>query len=310
MKDKKVGVLMGGMSSEREISLKTGEAIVSSLKRLGYQTVAIDVDQNICQKLLKERVDVAFIALHGRYGEDGAIQGLLEIMNIPYTGSGVAASAMAMDKIVAKSLFKSEGILTPDYIALTEEEVASFCRSLESGESLPFDFPVVVKPSSEGSTIGVRIVRDRGDMKEAVEEAKSYSPTIFVEKYVKGAEITVGVIEGETVPTIEIVPRSHFYDYTAKYTKGMTEYRLTTSLDEATDRQVHEIALRAYRVLGCRGAARVDLIVDTDMTPWILEVNTIPGMTETSLLPKAAESVGISFDVLVERMLKGARCGV
>ncbi len=308
-KKKKIGVLMGGMSSERNISLMTGEAIFSALNRLGYQTVKIDVDEKVCQTLLEERIEVAFVALHGRYGEDGAIQGLLEIMKIPYTGSGVAASAIAMDKIMSKRIFAAEGIPTPDYMVLTEREEGSFYKDLETGVPFSIDFPIVVKPSSEGSTIGVRIIQDKADVREAVEEAKIYSSRIILEKYIAGAEITVGVMEDETVPTLEIVPKSNFYDYDSKYTKGMTEYLLTTSLDEETDRRVQGLALNAYRAIGCRGAARVDMIVDKEMMPWVLEINAIPGMTETSLLPKAAASVGIPFDTLVERMLQGARCG-
>lgn len=308
-KKKKVGVLMGGMSSERNISLMTGEAIFSALNRLGYETVKIDVDEKVCGTLLEEKVEVAFIALHGRYGEDGAIQGLLEIMKMPYTGSGIMASAIAMDKITSKKIFAAHGIPTPDYVVLTVGEVALFYRSLDNGDSPRIGFPLVVKPSAEGSAIGVRIIEDKADMREAVEEAKIYSSSIILEKYVAGVEITVGVIEDETVPTIEIVPKSSFYDYDAKYTKGMTEYLLSTSLNEETDKQVQALALKTYRAIGCRGAARVDMIVDKDMTPWVLEINTIPGMTETSLLPKAAASVGISFDMLVERMLHGARCG-
>jgi D-alanine-D-alanine ligase len=194
-------------------------------------------------------------------------------------------------------------------MVLTEGEEESFYKDIETGVPLPINFPIVVKPSSEGSTIGVKIIQDKADVREAVEEAKNYSSRIILEKYIAGAEITVGVIEDETVPTLEIVPKSSFYDYDSKYTKGMTEYLLTTSLDEDTDRRVQELALNAYRAIGCRGVARVDMIVDKEMTPWVLEINTIPGMTETSLLPKAAASVGIPFDVLVERMLQGARCG-
>ncbi len=309
IKDKKIGVLMGGISSERNISLMTGEAIFSALNRLGYPAVKIDVDEKVCQTLLKEEVEVAFVALHGRYGEDGAIQGLLEIMKIPYTGSGVTASAIAMDKIMSKRIFAAEDIPTPDYMVLTEGEEESFYKDIETGVPLPINFPIVVKPSSEGSTIGVKIIQDKADVREAVEEAKSYSSRIILEKYIAGTEITVGVIEDETVPTLEIVPKSSFYDYDSKYTNGMTEYLLTTSLDEETDRRVQGLALNAFRAIGCRGAARVDMIVDKDMTPWVLEINTIPGMTETSLLPKAAASVGIFFDILVERMLQGARCG-
>ncbi len=309
IKNKKIGVLMGGMSSERNISLMSGEAIFSALNRLGYQTVKIDVDEKVCQTLLKEEVEVAFVALHGRYGEDGAIQGLLEIMKIPYTGSGVTASAVAMDKIMSKRIFIAEGIPTPDYKVLTEGDEESFYKDIETGVPFSINFPIVVKPSSEGSTIGVKIIQDKADVREAVEEAKIYSSRIILEKYIAGAEITVGVIEDETVPTLEIVPKSSFYDYDSKYTKGMTEYLLTTSLDEDTDRRVQALALHVYRAIGCRGAARVDMIVDKEMMPWVLEINTIPGMTETSLLPKAAASVGISFDLLVERMLQGARCG-
>ncbi|MFQ5900023.1 MAG: D-alanine--D-alanine ligase [Thermodesulfobacteriota bacterium] len=343
MKDKKIGVLMGGRSAERKISLKTGEAVLRALKGRSYQVAGIDVDDKIYEKLIKEGIEVAFIALHGRYGEDGTIQGLLEFMGIPYTGSGVTASALAMNKVLAKRLFKCQGVPTPAYTVLSVDKdrldmplfqqsseqnnmVKQFselntavpnaltvvktaqCKCSDGGLS-DLAFPVVVKPPSEGSAIGVRVVYDEDGLRKAICDTGVYSSSILIEEFIDGSEVTVGIIEGEVLPTIEIVPEKGFYDYTAKYTPGMTEYLIPTSLDEETDRNVQRLALKTYETLGCRGGARVDMMIDKDRKPWVLEINTIPGMTETSLLPRSAQSIGIGFDSLVERLLIGARLG-
>ncbi len=296
LKGRKIGVLMGGLSAEREISLKTGEAVFKALKELGYRAVKIDVGRDVVSRIMEEAIDVAFIALHGRYGEDGTIQGLLEIMGIPYTGSGVAASAIAMNKVMAKRVFIAEGLPTPRFSILS------------TPEEVDIPYPFMIKPADQGSTIGVTKVEREEDLEEAMKEALSYSDTVYVEEFIQGQEVTFGIVDGRVFPAVEIRPRSSIYDYRAKYSKGMTEYLIPPAMDEDLLRRAREVALRAFEVIGCRGAVRVDMVVD-GRGPWLLEVNTIPGMTETSLLPRAAMAGGIDFHSLVEMILLGARLG-
>ncbi len=302
--DKKIGVLMGGISSEREISLRTGKTIEAALRKKGYRVVGIDVDKDIADRLRKEGIEVAFIALHGRYGEDGTIQGLLEIMGIPYTGSGVLASAIAINKVITKRLLEYHQIPTPRYTVFKKDEAgADYQKSLESHG---FEYPVVVKPSSEGSTIGVTIVRDEGELLEAMNLAFSYGSEVLMEEYIPGREITVGVLDETPLPVIEIVPKEEFYDYQAKYTKGMTEYIIPARLSDGLYKKVQDLGLRVYEVLGCKGVSRVDMRVDREDNPYVLEINTVPGMTETSLIPMAAKEIGIDFPELIERILESA----
>lgn len=293
---------MGGQSSEREISLRTGQAILKALREKGYQAFSLDPGKDIGIRLREEGVEIAFIALHGRLGEDGCIQGLLEIMGIPYTGSGVMASALAMNKIMAKEIFAFHKIPTPEFVSFKEEEI----RKKKIEDCCKISLPVIVKPVEEGSTIGVTIVRERKDLRGAVKKALSFGNSVLIEKYIEGREMTVSVLNGEVLPVIEILPRSGFYNYKAKYTKGFTNYLLPASLEKKRYKEIQELALKAYKALGCEGAARVDFMVDKDQRPYCLEVNTIPGLTETSLLPQAAQAAGIDFNELVERMLKGA----
>lgn len=298
---KRIGVLMGGMSAEREVSLKSGRAIAASLQRLGYSAVPVDVDSEVAQLLRTERIEVAFIALHGRYGEDGAVQGMLEVMRIPYTGSGVLASALGMDKIASHDLFQSHGIPVPPYQILTEGERASF-----RPDRLPFDFPMVVKPAMEGSSVGVTIVSESGEIDSALKEAFEYGPRVLIEKYIAGMEVQVGILGSEALGAIEIRPKTKFYDYTAKYVPGMSEHIFPAPLPQEVYRKVLDWGLKAHQVLGCTGYSRVDLLIDLQKQPYVLEVNTLPGMTETSLLPEIARGVGIDFDRLVERILETA----
>jgi len=295
---------MGGMSAEREVSLKSGRAIAASLGRLGYITVPIDVDSEVAETLRAERIEVAFNALHGRYGEDGAIQGMLEVMRIPYTGSGVLASALGMDKIASHDLFQSHGIPVPPYQVLTEEALARF-----RPDRLSFDFPVVVKPAMEGSSVGVAIVSAPGEIDAALKEAFRYGPRVLIEKYISGMEVQVGILGGEALGAIEIRPKTKFYDYTAKYVPGMSEHIFPAPLPADVYQKVLDWGLKAHQVLGCTGYSRVDLLVDSQKRPFVLEVNTLPGMTETSLLPEIARGVGIDFDALVERILETAGLG-
>lgn len=293
LKKMRIGVLMGGMSSEREISIRSGMAVYNALIGKGYDAVKIDVDRNIAEVLKRKKIDIAFIALHGKYGEDGTMQGLLEIMGIPHTGSSVMASSMAFDKAIAKDIFRSHGIPTPNWEVATTHD----------SRLTTHDFPVVVKPSREGSTIGLTVVKQKRDLQKALKEAGKFDDKIIVEKFISGRELTVGILSGKVLPVIEVKPKNGLYDYKSKYTKGMTDYICPAPLLKTIETKIKKIALNAYNVLGCSGAARVDIILDKKNRPYVLEVNTIPGMTELSLLPKAARIAGIDFPELVERML-------
>lgn len=292
---------MGGLSREREISMKTGKAILNALIEKGYHALPVDVGQDIAETLTKEKIEVAFIALHGRFGEDGTIQGMLELMRIPYTGSGVLASALALDKIMAKKFFFCEHIPTPTYEVFYRDDVEK-----GSPKSISLPLPVVVKPAREGSTIGISIVRKKEELIPALKEAGQYDEEILVEEFMKGSEITVGILEDIPLPIIEIVPKSGFYDYHSKYTKGETEYIIPARIPREKYLYAQEVSLRAFQTLGCSGCARIDLMTDEEGNPFVIDVNTMPGMTETSLLPKAAHYAGISFQDLVERILLGA----
>ncbi|MDQ3263909.1 MAG: D-alanine--D-alanine ligase [Myxococcota bacterium] len=304
LKTKRVAVLLGGLSVEREISLRTGAAVSGALKGLGYQGVELDVDRTLPAKLLEARIDVAFIALHGRFGEDGSVQGLLESMFIPYTGSGVLASAVGMEKVFSKQTFLAHGIPTPAHAAFT-----TVAEALAGVDALPFGFPVVVKPSREGSSVGVHICKTRDQYKAAVEDAGKYAGLLMVEQYIKGREVQGAVLDNQSLGAIEVVPdQSHeFYDYEAKYKAGSgTRYLFPAPLPPDQYQRVNEVCLAAHKALGCSGATRSDVIVTEKGEAVILEVNTLPGMTATSLLPKIAAGMGIDFPSLCERLLLGA----
>jgi D-alanine-D-alanine ligase len=296
LKQKQIAVLMGGLSAERDVSLRTGRAIGQALQRCGYQIVEIDAGRDLPAQLERAGAEVVFIALHGRFGEDGTVQGLLELCGIPYTGSGVLASSLAMDKVATKKMLCYHGIVTPAFAELRQGDVIA--------DNLP-DYPLVVKPAREGSTIGISIANDRRALEGGLAEAFRHDDLVLVEQFIAGAEVTVGVLDGQPLPVIQVVPKGGFYDYQSKYTPGETEYLLPAPLPEATYLALQEAAVRVFRAVGCQGAARVDFMV-TDTDFYCLEVNTIPGMTETSLLPKAAQAAGLSFDELVERILEGA----
>jgi len=292
--DKKVAVLMGGLSSEREISLRSGEAVLAGLGRGGYHAVPIDVDRSLYEPLKEGRIQVAFIALHGRWGEDGVVQGLLEMMGIPYTGSGVLASALAMDKCLCKILLESLAVPTPAY------------KICSSQEDCSYPLPFVIKPAREGSSVGISIVRAESEIGPAVETAFAYGAKVLIEEYVEGREITVGIVNGNALPIVEVRPRSGVYDFASKYTKGMTEYLVPAKLNGDVERAAQEEALEIWRSLDLAGCARIDMIVDHRSIPQVIDVNTSPGMTETSLVPKAWEHLGKTFDQLVEEILQGA----
>lgn len=299
LKNKRIGVLMGGLSAERDVSLRSGEAIARALSSLGYDVHAIDVGRDVAQRLASERIDVAFVTLHGRWGEDGCIQGLLESLFIPYTGSGVLASAAAMDKVFSKRLMQVEGIPVADFF------IASPTAPPQASD-VPFGLPCVVKPSREGSSVGVHVVRDASQLAPAVADAARYAGVVLVERFVKGREVNVAVLDGAPLGAIEIEPTREFYDYTAKYTPGLTRYHLPARIPADVHDRALDVAARAYAAHGCEGAARIDLIVPDDGEMIVLEANTLPGMTETSLLPKIAAARGIDFAALCERILLGA----
>jgi D-alanine-D-alanine ligase len=298
----RIGVIAGGISSEREISLLTGKNIYQSLIKSGYDVIFIDTKKDILGDLRK--INLAFLALHGRYGEDGTIQGLLEYMKIPYTGSGVPGSAISINKILSKEILKCKNILTPDYIAIDFNENKNFLEIKESINK-KLSFPVIVKPNSEGSTIGINIVYEHDKLEYAIRDALKYDNKILIERYIKGRELTVSIIGNEPValPIIEIKPKSGFYDYKAKYTKNMTKYIVPAKLDGTISRQISNAAVKCHKILQCKSISRVDFILNKNNDAYVIELNTMPGMTATSLVPKAAKAVGIDFDHLIEIML-------
>lgn len=300
MKQKRIGVLMGGLSAEREVSLKSGMAVHQALLKLGYDSTAIDVRHEVAAMLRDERIEVAFIALHGRYGEDGCIQGLLELMQIPYTGSGVLASALAMHKLYSKQAFAAAGLTITPYVALKRGETLT-------AEQLPFGLPVVVKPVQEGSSVGVAIVKQPGDLQAALEDAFRYDDQVLVEGYVKGQEVQVGILDDQPIGAIEIIPKREFYDYEAKYTDGLAEHLFPARLTPELYAKVQQLGLQAHQSLGCSGYSRVDFLVTESGECYLLEVNTLPGMTALSLLPEIAQKgAGIDFETLVERIVGSA----
>jgi D-alanine-D-alanine ligase len=301
MQSRKVGVLLGGLSSEREVSLRTGEAVLAALRERGHDAIPVYVDHDVDVALRQEQIDVAFIALHGRMGEDGCIQGLLELLGIPYTGSDVMASALAMHKGKAKELFRLHNLPTPAYYTLTAEDASDL-----PGVHGDFGFPCVVKPIREGSSVGVAICRSLDDLAPAVDKALCFDDEVLVERFITGKEVSVAILDNRALGAVEIAPREGFYDYQNKYTKGATDYFVPPRLSPERYRGVLAQALRAHIALGCGGATRVDMMVSDSGNEFILEVNTVPGLTPTSLLPKIADAAGISFGELCEAMLAGA----
>ena len=300
MKTKKIGVLMGGLSAEREVSLKSGSAVHQALQAQGYHAVAIDVGRDLAAVLVQEKIEAAFIALHGRYGEDGCVQGLLELMQIPYTGSAVLASALAMHKLYSKQTFASAGILTAHFHHFRRGEL------VRPGD-LAFGLPLVVKPVQEGSSVGISIVREESQLEAALASAFRHDNEILIEQYIKGQEVQVGILDDRPIGAIEIVPKNEFYDFEAKYTDGMAEHIFPARLEAALYEKAQQIGLAAHRALGCSGYSRVDLLVTESGDSYVLEVNTLPGMTALSLLPEiAAKGAGLSFEALVKRIIESA----
>ncbi len=299
----RIGVLMGGPSTEREISLKSGKAVYEALKQSGLDVITIDIktddrEENI--NLIKSHnLNCAFLALHGRFGEDGQIQEILDTLNIPYTGSGVKASRLAMDKIASRKMFEAQGLSVPRYKVLKKD---SYNKDKKAHDNLVW--PLVVKPASHGSSIGLSIVDKKEDLGRAVDLAFGYDERIIIEEYIKGREVTVGILGDRALPVIEIVPKKRFFDFEAKYQPGMTDYIAPANLEAGVVKKIEDAALLAHRLLGCLGFSRVDMILNQDNIPFVLDLNSIPGLTPMSLLPKAAKTVGIEFSQLCLRLIQ------
>lgn len=305
MKKLRVAVLAGGWSAERTISLVTGREVFRGFQDLGWKVKFIDLKRGnlagLIQTLKRWKTEVVFPCLHGPGGEDGCIQGLLELAGIPYAGSGVQASSLAMDKVITKRLLSQAGLPTPPW-KLVERQFGM--RIAECGKSL--SLPCVVKPPSQGSSVGITMVKKRAQAVAALKLAWSYEPTALVESYVKGREFTVGILGGEALPVVEIVAKNDFYDWQSKYEEGGSRHLCPAPVPGGLEKKIKALAQQAHRLLGCRGWSRVDMMLDGKGRLWILEVNTLPGMTPTSLLPDAARAAGIDFGQLLQRMLEAS----
>ena len=298
----KVAVLLGGRSAEREVSLKSGAMVLGALRASGVDAHAFDPQQRDLAALIAEKFDRVFIALHGRYGEDGTIQGALELLGIPYTGSGVLASALAMDKWRTKLVWQAAGIPTPRYELLTQ---ASDFKQVVARLGLP----LMVKPANEGSSIGMSKVCAAADLEQAYTLAAQYDRVVIAEQFIEGSELTAGVLAGEALPLIRLETPRAFYDYQAKYVSNDTRYIVPCGLAADAEGAVQRQVLAAFNALGCAGWGRVDLMLDANGSPWFIEVNTSPGMTDHSLVPMAARHAGLSFEDLVLRILERAHVG-
>ena len=333
----KIAVLLGGSSPERLVSIASGRGIIKALRELGHEVVAMDpalgIDQipesellsqavginpptqEFLQKLspknylisvgcdIFDSIDLAFIILHGKWGEDGIMQSILELRSVPYTGSGVMASAIAMDKVMSKKLFLHHGTPTPEWYDYSRKS-PSVPRSSQVKENiLKLGFPGVVKPNDQGSSVAITIVKGESEIDYALNEAEKFSNSVLIEKFIRGAELTVGILGDEPLPVIEIRPHNGFYDYEHKYTKGMTDYLVPAPIEKSFAIRLQDLALSTFNALGCKAFGRVDFRVGDDHVPYCLEVNTIPGMTETSLVPKAAAAAGLTFTQVVKKIV-------
>lgn len=305
-RNKKIAVLCGGKSGEREVSLRSGKKVYESLILQGFNTLILDPqDESFHKKIDEEKIDIAFICLHGKFGEDGTIQGYLGIKGIPYTGSKVLASALAMDKVASKRIWISQKIPTPKYeIIDNHKDLKLECDRIKN----IFPFPLVLKPTSEGSSLGVFIIDDKEKFYDIAKETQEKFGDIFIEEFIDGRQVTVGIlgVDGntESLPILELKPKAVFYDYSAKYTAGMTEFIVPAKFPKLASKEIQSTALMAHKSLNCRGVSRIDMIVDKDGVPFVHDANTIPGMTELSDLPAQADAAGISYDELVLRILE------
>lgn len=303
----KIAVLCGGRSAEREVSLKSGAQVQEALKGLGHRVTAVDIDRNTWDVLRDGGFDCVFNALHGRFGEDGTVQGMLELLDLPYTGSGILASALCMDKARAASVLTGDGLRVPDFEELEVKE--GVAADVVEGLVARLGLPLVVKPAREGSTIGLTIAQDEDQVASGLVLAGRYDRRVIAQRFQAGTEITVGVLatpDLQVLPTLEIVSENPVYDYDAKYTVGRSHHIIPARIPEAYRDASAQAAGRAFTLLGCSGMARVDIIVDRTGVPWILEVNTVPGLTALSLLPDAARAAGIEFDELCRRLVEHA----
>jgi D-alanine-D-alanine ligase len=305
----RVAVLKGGRSLERQVSLRSGARVEDALERLGHEVISIDAGADLVERLRAERPDVAFVAMHGRDGEDGTVQELLELVGVPYTGSGVSACIRSMDKVLAKHAMRDAGIATPDFYSFTQTAF----RELGAATALPaieerLDFPIVVKPAGQGSALGIKFARTAEDVPAALLSAFSYDDKVLLERHVEGRDLAVAVLDGEVLPIVEAVPvDEEFYDFEARYQIGKTEFVCPAVLSDAIAADAQAIALRVFELLGLSGFGRVDLMLEAETDRlYVLEANSIPGLTETSLLPQAADAAGIGFDELIGRIVDGA----
>lgn len=303
--NKRVGVLLGGLSAERDVSLKTGHAVYGALLDRGYDVEKIFVDRDLDLAIRRAAIDVAFIALHGRFGEDGCVQGMLEMMGIPYTGSDVLASSLAMHKVKAKELFRLHNVPTPPYYVLSASQ-------LDDVEEIhgSFGYPAVVKPITEGSSVGVSIVGNLDELEQSARSAFAYNDEVLIERYARGKEVSVAMLDDGPLGAVEIEPSSDFYDFTSKYQSGGSQYFIPARITQTRYQGVLNLSRRAVQSIGCSGVSRVDLIVTEGDNEYVLEVNTLPGMTPTSLVPKLASTIGMDFGDLCETILDGARLHV
>lgn len=301
----RVAVLAGGLSLEREVSLRSGRRVAEALGDRGHQVTRLDLDESLVDRLVDAEVDACYLALHGKAGEDGTIQSLLELLGLPYTGPDAVASAIAWDKVVCKGLLARAGLATPDWVAVSSDAI----QDMGAAGALDrvadrLGSALVVKPAQGGASMGVRRAQAGEDLSAALVTAFSYHDVVLIERFIAGTEVAVSVVDGAPLPAVEIVPRAGTYDFAARYTHGATEFFSPARLDEAALDRCREIAVEAYRIVGCRDVSRADLMVDPDGQPWLLELDTCPGMTETSLLPMAAQAGGWDFSLLCERIVR------
>ncbi len=304
----KIAVLMGGRSLEREVSLKSGRRVSDALKEKGYKVIQLDIDENLVDNLLREHVDLVYIALHGKYGEDGTVQELLEILGVPYTGPGVYSSIVGFDKVLSKEIYQIERIPTPKFYALSSGSFKEMGASGVLGEVIKkIGLPIVVKPACQGSALGIKFVKTPEELPSALIGALSYDDKVLLEEYIKGKEVAVSIIGNanpKPLPVVEIVPKKEFFDFESMYTMGMTDYFVPARISKELTEKVQNTAVKVHRILRCRDVSRVDMIIGEDEVPYVLELNTSPGMTETSLLPMAAKAAGMEFPDLVDKLVR------
>nr|ABZ89697.1 D-alanine--D-alanine ligase [Buchnera aphidicola] len=300
---KKVAVLLGGNSTERKISISSGHAVLKSLMRSGIKAYPFDTRDFPIMQLKKQKFDTAYIALHGKGGEDGSIQGVLEYLKIPYTGSGIMASSISLDKKRTKLLWKSAGLPVLPDVYIQKKDILKNLSSLLKKRFFKLDFPLLVKPNNQGSSIGITLVYLKNQLKNAIEVAFNYSNTILVEQFIKGTEYTVSILDEKILPSIQIITKNNFYDFASKYQLSSTQYLCPSGLNLKQEKKLKKIAKKAWDTLGCNGCGRIDVILDSNNKFWLLEINTIPGMTNRSLLPISANAIGMSFDELVLNIL-------